>query len=145
MQMDENNDILVSQFKQISKILGPKWKYKYHRPDYAPLDLKDTRCDYQTIELSKDSKEGVFLTVHHSDSAILNITSRTLPLFSILFGPVQHVHFMENEPKVIIESFVDNWVNLIEIGQDGTFREYHHFPKNEYRLSLHPENSTDTE
>ena len=134
--MEENFGVLKKEFKKIAETLGPEWNITYYKPDYA--DEEDDWSDYQSIEFSQDGKEGVFLTVHHHDEDVLDITSRTKPLFNILFGPVEHIHFQTEEPKVIIESFVGEWVNCIELASDGTFRELHHLPKKSYRVTLHP-------
>jgi hypothetical protein len=126
-----NNPVLETNFKKIATQLGKNWKYKYHD---SQLPHVDHYMDSEAISFNLNGEE-LLLSFHHSDPETLWIYAG---LTQISF-PVQHIHFSDQEPKVILEYFVEDWVNCIELSSDGTFRELHHLPKTGYRLALHQE------
>lgn len=129
--MKEDFGVLETDFKKIAEVLGPQWKYSYHKSE---LPHEDDYMDSEEISFNLNGEE-ILLSFHHSMSEILYIYSG---LVQISF-PVQHIHFSDQEPKVILEYFVENWVNCIELSSDGTLLELHHLPKNDYRRALHKE------
>lgn len=128
--MAENDKVLLSSFKKIAEILGSKWKYSYHD---SHIPQEDNYMDSEDINFNLNGEE-LLLTFHHSDPTILWIYSG---LFQISFGPVDHIHFFEEEPKVVLESFNQKTVSFIEIFSNGQIHEYHHFEKATYRPALH--------
>jgi hypothetical protein len=123
-------DVLAANFKKIADALGKNWKYTYHNSE---LPHEDDYMDSETISFNLNG-EDLLLSFHHSDPDNLWIYAG---LLMISFGPVEHIHFFTEEPKVVIESFTENHVSFIEIFSDGKFHQYQNFPKETYRRDLH--------
>ncbi len=128
--MQEYFDVLAPNFKKIADVLGKNWKYTYHK---SHIKWEDDYHDYQELKFLLNG-EDLLLSVHHYEPDTLSIYAG---LLMISFGPVQHIHFLENEPKIVIETVNGDLVSFIEISSDGQFHEYHNFPKESYRLKLH--------
>ena len=53
-----------------------------------------------------------------------------------LFGPIDCFHYLDEEPKVVIETFRGDRVDFLEITSAGSIHLYHYFKKDAYRVNL---------
>ncbi len=115
------------RLKDCYNVLGEKWNYTF----YPEND--DNYSDFETLEFN----ESLIFSLHLYDPCELKISFRKPTELSILFGPINCFHFeKDKEPQLIIESFVGERVNFLEVKANGTIYLYHHFKKDSYRLEL---------
>ena len=118
--------------KKVAEILGPNWSFEDHS------DLESKYGKGYEIVYFKELRWSLSLSRSFNDPEVLDIhlMNEKGGDVNILFGPIDCFHFSDEEPKVIIDSFVHERVNFLEITSEGKVHLYHYFRKDSYRTNL---------